>query len=193
MSDQNKKQQTNDEVVEHIVATTDPEMVTIPKGFLDEMVDRISHLEASDNSNPNSIVDAIKKAKKESKNSLVRVKFLDGVLVTGYGQSWEVRDPLDPNKYVQKLNVETADGEVHEVDHKNFMETAESEIVEVISKKVEEEDVVVETTTQKDVDFSNFRTVDTGIEVPVIVTYKHTLYTVKVRGKNVTLKESAIN
>lgn len=169
------------------------ELVSVPKELLEQMNARLQDLESQAKSeDPSSIAEAIKRHQQKKANPIVKVRFWEGKLVTNYGRSYEKRDELDPNKYVQFLEVYTGD-EVHTVLHEKFMETSEVEFCEVLEKKETPRYENQGTTTVKEVPKGEYHTVDTGEEVPMLVVGADISYKLKVRGEEVVLDERAIN
>jgi len=170
------------------------EMVTVPKSLLDDIQKRLQEVEASTKEeDPLSIKNAINAHRAKNAKPLVRVHFIKDKMVTKYGRSWELRDPLDPNKYIQMLEVFDETGTKHEVEHAQYADQGDFEWCEVVRKDVETVIDTEGTTTKKELDKDGYRRFDSDEEVPLEVTRQKLVYVVKVRGKEVTLDASVLN
>lgn len=165
--------------------------VAVDKVTLDNIMERLSGLEGAKTS---------RRVSAPLKNT-ARVRFLtdkDGKerMVVGYGKSWEKTD-LGGRRYLvlQVLSVDEKGVEVKtEEEYVRFMEEGKQVQAEIVSKQVEEVVDELGMVNKTKVDYDNFRTEATDVEVPLQVKTMKITYKLRLPdGKEVELPEEALN
>lgn len=163
-------------------------VVSIPQEQFNSLMERIERLEKGD-SRPKVV---------KPKYYTARVWFLDDEkkqLVVGYGKNREDRRP-DGSTYMS-VEIFYKDGE--ETKSKwlpwiDFRNSGKYEVGKILEIKPTEEVKQDGYTTLKNVDYENYKTIDTGIEVPMEVTTVIRNYKIELpNGQVVELNESALN
>lgn len=130
-----------------------------------------------------------------------RVRFLTDKdekerMVVGYGKSWEKTD-LGGRRYlvIQVFSVDEKGVEVKsEEEYVRFMEEGKQVQAEIISKQVDEVVDELGMVNKTKVDYDNFRTEETDVQVPLQVKSMKITYKLRLPdGKEVELPEEALN
>lgn len=182
---------TNSTIENPVKAEFNPsEKADITQEQLNTILERVAKLESGD-TRPKII---------KPKFNTALVRFIDDKLVVGYGESWEellTNPDAKTASYRLMTEVKVKDGEkikVKKVDWLKFRQTGKQLEVKILSVNMNETEVKRGSTTLKNVDYANFKTVDTGIEVPMTVVIPDPIYTVEMPdGEKVELSHEALN
>lgn len=157
----------------------------ITQGQLNTILERVNKLESGDT----------RPKLERPKYNTVLVRFIDGNLVVGYGNSWDEKQPDGSWRLLMEVKYKKGDKILtKKVDSLDFRQKGEQLEVKVLKVEMNEREENKGKTTIKNVDFAKFRTVDTGIEVPMTVITPEPVYTVEMPdGTQETLSHLAVN
>lgn len=162
----------------------DEEKVLVDKKQFDDVMERLANLEKG-------VVAPEAEAPKEQK-MLVKVRFIGGKVVLGYGATYEKRDP-DGRKYLM-LTVVTEDNVEHQVEYLPFMGQGKFEECEVLDIKKDYLKPVSGKIYQTEYDYKNYKNIVTDKLVDMQVTIPDFKYLVKLNsGREITLTQGALN
>jgi len=157
----------------------------ITQGQLNTILERVAKLESGD----------MRPKIEKPKFNTVLIRFLNKKLVVGYGKSWEERDNNGAWRLMTEVKVKDGeDVKIKKVDWLRFRQTGEQLEVKVKSVDLNEKVHTKGFTTIKNVDFANYKTVDTGVEVPMEVVEADPIYRVELPDGTIEeLSHEAIN
>lgn len=126
--------------------------------------------------------------KKSPKVHTARVRAIDGKIVTGFVNRgvekrplyvYERNNPSNPRERVNYVDLILEDNSVVSVPHLEFLQEAETVEAKIIDEKVIQLSESQGKVTRKEVDFTKYRTVDTGEEVDAEVVMQESVFTLE--------------
>lgn len=159
--------------------------VLIDKEKFEQLMEKVNTLESA-------LKGVTEVEDEQPKNPTALVRFINGKVVIGYGNSYE-KKALDGRKYLM-LEVVTEDKKVHEVEYLPFMNQGDQEKVEIISKEEKPDIIKLDKIYKTEYDYQNYRHTFTDKLVDLQVEIPNTLFTVRLKnGKELVLPEKALN
>lgn len=173
----------------------EPEKVLVDKITLDNILTRLQELEQTQTSKPSKRFSFVK-------DHTAKVRFAgpeggeENEVVVGYGKTWEKTD-LGGRRYLM-IEVFTKDStgkkNRYEKEYVTFME--QGRYVDAKILKVNKQEIIKElgSVTKTKIDYNEYRSEDTGEEVPLTVTSIKSTYEMELPDKTIVeLPEEAIN
>jgi len=161
------------------------EKADITQGQLQTLLKRIEKLESGDT----------RPTYERPKYHTALIRFFDGKMVVGYGKSWDERNI--EGEWRRKSEIMVQDGKdvkIKKVDFLDFMKSGEEVRAKILNIEKTDKREYQGTTTLKDVKYDAFRTVDTGVEVPLEVNTPDYIYEMELPdGTKVKLSHEALN
>jgi exosome complex RNA-binding protein Csl4 len=179
-----EEQNPIEELQDKVAETPDGGKVLIDKLTLDNILERLANVEQSA---------PIRRVTKIG-NSTARVRLVgeSKAIVKGYGKTWEKIEA--GGKKVLMIEVFDVDGNKHEVNCLDFMNTGEYVEAEILSIDKEEIEDTLGMINPTRVDYDNYRTEVLDKEVPLKVTSVEHVYKMRLPdGKEVSLPAEALN
>ena len=157
----------------------------ISQGQLNTLLQRISALESG----------STKPKLEKPKFHTAIVRLIEDKIVVGYGKSWQERGA--DGEWSLIVEVKYKDGKdikIKKVEWKKFDENGDKLTAKILKVDQNIRREVKGYTTIKNVDFANYRTVDTGVEVALEADVPEPIYTLEMPdGSQVELTHEAIN